>query len=65
MSQSPRLGLAIRALTLHLLDDPAAFGYNYGYGIQVMLPPVTCTGSCQAAGKDSVGHLPSNTNSAV
>ena len=54
MSQSSRLGLAFRTLTLHVLDDPAAFGYDYGYGIQVMLPCVNCTGSCLTIGKDSL-----------
>ena len=37
MSQSARLELAFRAMTLHRLNDPAAFGYDYGYGIQLML----------------------------
>lgn len=37
MSQSARLGLAFRAMTLHRLNDPAAFGYDYGYGIQLRL----------------------------
>ncbi len=65
MSQSPRLGSGFRAMTLHMLDHPAAFGYDYGYGMQLMLHLVNCTGSFQAAGKDSVGHLPSSTKSGV
>ncbi len=36
------------------MDHPAAFGYDYGYGFQLMLHLVNCTGSCLTFGKDSL-----------
>jgi len=42
-------------MTLHVLDHSAAFGYDYGYGIQLMLHLVDYyTGNYLTFGKDSL-----------
>ncbi len=39
-------------MTLHRMDLPAAFGYEYGYGSRLMLYLVDYKGSCLTFGKD-------------